>query len=475
SAEVYGSCDAVLDDVFLIFWSCVSGSIHVGEALATGRTNIVPGDVAPAAQSAALDMLSGGGVENDSCKCLFIDVIYSGVEYVEARSSGMEWARAPPGRNPFSTMSTIEILQNFWVKANLEVSRCRNFRLKSLLAWGTGERVGKVGRVDDLRKGNDDVLMNYKLSMKCPRLWELLGCRGVQWEGRVEPMGTPNVSQSLPNNCITSYPPCWLRNQGNQAKGRAFMLGAEEARRIRTCDETGKKARLLMSAKASDKKQEEIVVVRDFPEVFLDGLSGLPPIGEIEFRIELTPGANAITKSPLSSNSLQLSLVRKSRIMETASMDRVVSDYDSKFLTILYPVHTQAAGYQRLIDDLKDSHWWPRTEKRDTNVIVARHGVHILIISDRDSRFTSRFWQSMQEALGTRLDMSTAYHPQTDGQSERTIQTLEDITYSETLPRLQKEVGIKCHSLIMWAEVGEGQLKEPDIVQSETTEKISAD
>ncbi|GJZ67091.1 putative reverse transcriptase domain-containing protein [Tanacetum coccineum] len=47
--------------------------------------------------------------------------------------------------------------------------------------------------------------------------------------------------------------------------------------------------------------------------------------------------------------------------------------------------------------------------------------------SNRDSRFTSRFWQSMQEALGTRLDISTAYHPQTDGQSKRTIQTLEDM------------------------------------------------
>ncbi|GJZ09395.1 putative reverse transcriptase domain-containing protein [Tanacetum coccineum] len=61
------------------------------------------------------------------------------------------------------------------------------------------------------------------------------------------------------------------------------------------------------------------------------------------------------------------------------------------------------------------------------NEIVARHGVPISIISDRDSHFTSRFWQSMQGALGTRLDMSTAYHPQTDGQSERTIQTLEDM------------------------------------------------
>nr|GEW32856.1 putative reverse transcriptase domain-containing protein [Tanacetum cinerariifolium] len=50
------------------------------------------------------------------------------------------------------------------------------------------------------------------------------------------------------------------------------------------------------------------------------------------------------------------------------------------------------------------------------NEIVSRHGVPISIISDRDSQFTSRFWQSMQEALGTRLDMSMAYHPQTDGQ-----------------------------------------------------------
>ncbi|GJX57563.1 putative reverse transcriptase domain-containing protein [Tanacetum coccineum] len=75
------------------------------------------------------------------------------------------------------------------------------------------------------------------------------------------------------------------------------------------------------------------------------------------------------------------------------------------------------------------------------NKIVARHGVPISIISDHDSRFTSRFWQSMQEALGTRLDMSTAYHPQTDGQ-------------------------------IMWAEVGEGHLIGPELVQ-ETTEKVS--
>nr|GFC59577.1 reverse transcriptase domain-containing protein [Tanacetum cinerariifolium] len=55
-----------------------------------------------------------------------------------------------------------------------------------------------------------------------------------------------------------------------------------------------------------------------------------------------------------------------------------------------------------------------------------RHDVPFLIISDRDNHFMSRFWISLQEALGTNLDMSTAYHPQMDGQSKGTIQTLED-------------------------------------------------
>ncbi|GKC98836.1 putative reverse transcriptase domain-containing protein [Tanacetum coccineum] len=58
------------------------------------------------------------------------------------------------------------------------------------------------------------------------------------------------------------------------------------------------KARLLMSAKASEKKQEEIIVVRDFPKVFPDDLSGFPPIQEIEFRIELIPGATPVVNSP---------------------------------------------------------------------------------------------------------------------------------------------------------------------------------
>ena len=59
--------------------------------------------------------------------------------------------------------------------------------------------------------------------------------------------------------------------------------------------------------------------------------------------------------------------------------------------------------------------------------IVRLHGVPSSIISDRDGRFTSMFWRAVHQQLGTKLKFSTAFHPQTDGQSERTIQTLEDM------------------------------------------------
>ena len=59
--------------------------------------------------------------------------------------------------------------------------------------------------------------------------------------------------------------------------------------------------------------------------------------------------------------------------------------------------------------------------------IVKLHGVPTDIVSDRDPRFTSNFWKALQEAVGTKLFISTAYHPETDGQTERTIRTIEDM------------------------------------------------
>ncbi|GJT33688.1 putative reverse transcriptase domain-containing protein [Tanacetum coccineum] len=130
--------------------------------------------------------------------------------------------------------------------------------------------------------------------------------------------------------------------------------------------------------------------------------------------------------------------------------------------------------------------------------VVTKHGIPVLIICDRDPRFASNFWRSLQKALGTSLDMSIAYHPQTDRQSERTIQTLEDMlracvidfgngwvkhlplvefsynnSYHASIKAAPFEAlyGRKCRSPVCWAEVGQVQLTGPELVQ-ETTERI---
>ncbi|GKB74463.1 putative reverse transcriptase domain-containing protein [Tanacetum coccineum] len=160
-----------------------------------------------------------------------------------------------------------------------------------------------------------------------------------------------------------------------------------------------------------------------------------------------------------------------------------------------------------IVDRLtKSAHFLPMREddtlekltRQYLKEVVSRHGVPVSIISDRDGRFTSHFWKSLNKALGTRLDMSTTYHPQTDGQSERTIQTLEDMlracvldfgkgwdrhlplvefsynnSYHTSIKAAPFEAlyGRKCRSPICWAEVGDSQLTGPEIIH-ETTEKI---
>ncbi|GJY65263.1 putative reverse transcriptase domain-containing protein [Tanacetum coccineum] len=106
------------------------------------------------------------------------------------------------------------------------------------------------------------------------------------------------------------------------------------------------------------------------------------------------------------------------------------------------------------------------------NRIVARHGIPVSIICDRDGRFTSNFWRSFQKALGTDICMSTAYHPETDGQSERTIQTLEDMLRACVI-----DFGKGWVKHLPLAEfsynnmVGEAQLTGPELIQ-ETKEKV---
>ena len=160
-----------------------------------------------------------------------------------------------------------------------------------------------------------------------------------------------------------------------------------------------------------------------------------------------------------------------------------------------------------IIDRLtKTAHFLPINEKFSLDKlvhlylkeIVVRHGVPVTIVSDRDPRFNSRFWRKFQECLGTKLKMSTAYHPQTDGQSERTIQTIEDMlrvcaldfkgnwddhlplvefSYNNSyhasigMPPYEALYGRKCRSPICWEEVGEQKILGPELVQ-QTKEKV---
>src|SRR4051812_27252552 len=124
--------------------------------------------------------------------------------------------------------------------------------------------------------------------------------------------------------------------------------------------------------------------------------------------------------------------------------------------------------------------------------IVSLHGILLQISSDRGSLFTSRYWRSFQEALGTILHLSTAYHPQSQGQVERVNQVLEDMlracvisfgkkweeslplakfsynnSYHASLKMAPYEVlyGRKCRTPLSWSEARERTLIGPDIIQ----------
>ncbi|GJX74793.1 putative reverse transcriptase domain-containing protein [Tanacetum coccineum] len=168
-----------------------------------------------------------------------------------------------------------------------------------------------------------------------------------------------------------------------------------------------------------------------------------------------------------------------------------------------YSIHP---GSDKMYQDLKKLYWWPNMK-----AIITEYVGKCLTYSRVKAECQKpsgllvqpeipvwKFWQSLQSALGTQLDMSTAYHPKTDGQSERTIQTLEDMLracvidfgkgWEKHLPLVEFSYnnsyhasiktspfealyGQKCRSPVCWAEVGDVQLTGPEIIH-ETTEKI---
>ncbi|XP_071709067.1 uncharacterized protein [Rutidosis leptorrhynchoides] len=144
-------------------------------------------------------------------------------------------------------------------------------------------------------------------------------------------------------------------------------------------------------------------------------------------------------------------------------------------------------GSTKMYHDLKVLYWWPTMK------------AYIAQYVERDFRFVSSFWNSLQENSGTRVNLSTAYHPQTDSQSEQTIYTLEDMlracvleyggswdyhlpliefAYNNSyhsgigMPPYEMLYGIKCRTPSCWLEAGEKQFAGPEIVQ-QTAEKVT--
>nr|GEY35352.1 reverse transcriptase domain-containing protein [Tanacetum cinerariifolium] len=263
----------------------------------------------------------------------------------------------------------------------------------------------------------------------------------------------------------------------------------------------GRETLIFHEGKSEKKRLKNVPIIRNFPEVFPEDLSGLPLTRQVVFQIDLIPGAAPVSRAPyrLAPSEMKELSEQLKEPSDKGFIRPSASPWGAPVLFVKkkdgsFRILTKSAIFtlMRETDPLE------KLAKLYLKEVVARHGIPVSIIYDRDPRFASRFWRTLQKALGTSLDMSTTYHLETDGKSERTIQTLEDMlracviefgkgwvnhlplvefSYNNSYYASIKAAPFealydrKCRSPVCWNEVGEFHLTGPEIVQ-ETTEKI---
>nr|GEW16096.1 hypothetical protein [Tanacetum cinerariifolium] len=190
----------------------------------------------------------------------------------------------------------------------------------------------------------------------------------------------------------------------------------------------------LAKDKLKEKQVEDVPFIREFPEVSLEDLPGLPPDRQVEFQIDLVPGAAPIAQAPyrlspvemqeLSTQLQEISnkgflrprlcvvLMQKEKVIAYASCQLKVHEKN-------YTTHDLELGaLVFFLEDVKTLLIWYKVQPlSDYDCEIRYHPGKANVVADALSR----------KERSTQLDMSMAYHPQTDGQSERTIQTLEDM------------------------------------------------
>ncbi|GJW09728.1 putative reverse transcriptase domain-containing protein [Tanacetum coccineum] len=252
---------------------------------------------------------------------------------------------------------------------------------------------------------------------------------------------------------------------------------------------------LIAEDKLEEKRLEDVPIVRDIPKVFLEDLPGIPPTRQVEFQIDLVPGAAPKVKFDWGDKQKAAFQLLKEKLCSAPIL--ALPKRAENFIVYCNASNKGLGVVLMQNEKVKAEHQKPSGLLVQPEIPEWKWDNITMDFITKLPR-TSSGYDTISKALGTRLDMSTTYHPQTDGQSERIIQILENMLcacvidfgngWDRHLPLIEFSYnnsyhtsikvapfemlyGRKCRSPVYWAEVRDTQLTGPEIIH-ETIEKI---